>query len=139
MEDHSPHRHLGPQLLEEVPGDRFAFAVLVRREQQLVGFLQLALEVGDNAFLVRVDDVVRLEALVDRDAQRPVLLSLLLRDLRGALRQVTDVLRRRYALLQAFLTHDPKLKESVARLQTRGPSPTRRGHRSSYPRFCTQN
>ena len=91
VEDHAPHGHLGAQLLEEVPRDRLSLAVLVRREQQLVGVLQLSLEVGDDALLVRVDDVVRLEALIDRDTQGAVLGALLLWDLGGAFGQVADV------------------------------------------------
>ena len=57
--------HLRLQLLEQVPGDRLALAVLVRREQELVGVLQLALQPGDHLLLVRVDDVVRLELVLD--------------------------------------------------------------------------
>ena len=91
VEDHPVHGHLRLQLLEQVPGDRLALSVFVRREQQLVGILQLPLQVGDDALLVRVDDVVRLEALVDRNAHGAVPFPLFLRDLRGALRQITDV------------------------------------------------
>ena len=40
VEDHAPHGHLRLQHLEQVPGDRLAFAVFVCREQQLVGVLQ---------------------------------------------------------------------------------------------------
>ena len=55
----------------EVPGDRLALAVLVRREQELVGVLQLALQVGDDLLLVGVDDVVGLEAVVDATPRAP--------------------------------------------------------------------
>jgi hypothetical protein len=91
VEDHPPRRHLRLQLLQQVPGDRLALAVLVRREQQLVGVLQLLLQVGDDALLVRVDHVVGLEPLLDRDAERAVPFPLLLRDVRCPLRQVADV------------------------------------------------
>src|SRR5205085_10627166 len=37
VEDHPAHRQLGLQYFLEVPCDRFALAVLVRREQELVG------------------------------------------------------------------------------------------------------
>ena len=74
-----------------VPGDRLPFAVLVRREQELVGVLQLALQPGNHLLLVRVDDVVRLELVLEVDAERAEALPFLLRDVGGALRQVTDV------------------------------------------------
>jgi hypothetical protein len=57
VEDHSPDRHRRLENLEQVPGDRLAFAVFVRREQELVRVLHLLLEVGDALPLVRVDDV----------------------------------------------------------------------------------
>ena len=53
VEDHAAHRHLRLQHLDEVPGDRLAFAVFVRREQELVGVLQLRLQVGDDLLLPR--------------------------------------------------------------------------------------
>ena len=37
VEDHPAHGHLRLQHLEQMPGDRLALAVLVRREQELVG------------------------------------------------------------------------------------------------------
>ena len=67
----------GLQHLAQVPGDRLALAILVRRQQKLVGLLQLALEVGHDALLVGVDHVVRLEAVLDVDAMRPHGLSLI--------------------------------------------------------------
>ena len=45
VEDHPPHRHLRLQHLDEMPGDRLAFAVFVCREQQLVGLGELAAQV----------------------------------------------------------------------------------------------
>ena len=91
VEDHAAHRDLRLQHLAEVPGDRLALAVLVRREQELVGLGELLLEVGDDSLLVRVDDVVRLELVLDVDAELAVLRALFLRDVRCALRQVADV------------------------------------------------
>ena len=92
VEDHPADRDLGLQDLEQVPGDRLALAVLVRREQQLVRVLEQALELGDLAALVGVDDVERLEALLDVHAEPGPGLALLVgRDVRGAGGQVADV------------------------------------------------
>jgi hypothetical protein len=91
VEDHAAHRHLRSQLLEQVPSDRLAFPVLVRRQQELVRVLELPLQIRDDPLLVGVDDVVRLEAVVDRDPERAVFGPFVLRDLGGALGQVADV------------------------------------------------
>ena len=91
VEDHPLDRHLRLQRLDEVEGDRLALAVLVRREQELVGVLELALQVGDHLLLVRVDEVVRLEALGNRNAERAVLGTVGFRDVRGPARQVADM------------------------------------------------
>ena len=40
VEHHAPHRHLRLQHLEHVPADRLALAILVGREDELVGALQ---------------------------------------------------------------------------------------------------
>ena len=75
VEHHPLDRHLRLQHLEQVPGDRLALAVLVRREQELGGVLQLALQLVDLLLLVGIDDVERLEVVVDVDAEaRPRLL-----------------------------------------------------------------
>ena len=95
VEDHPLHRHLRLQHLDEVPGDRLALAVFVGREQELVGLRELAAQVGDDRLLLRVDDVERLEVVVDVDAEaRPRLLLLRRRNLGGAVRQVADVADR---------------------------------------------
>ena len=95
VEDHAPDRHLRLQHLQQVPGDRLALAVFVGREQELVGVLQELLQLADLLLLVRVDDVERLEVVLDVDAEpRPLLLLVLLRDVGGALGQVADVARR---------------------------------------------
>ena len=91
VEDHPAHRNLRLQHLLQVPGDGLALPVLVRREQQLVGSLQLLLEVGDDPFLVVVDDVVRLELAVDVHAELPVAGAIRRRDVRGPVREVADV------------------------------------------------
>ena len=91
VEHHAAHGDLRLQHLEEVPRDGLALAVLVRREQELVGLGELLLEIGDDPFLVGVDDVERLEPVLDVDAELAVLRALLLRDVRRALREVADV------------------------------------------------
>ena len=57
------------QLVEEVPGDRLALAVLIGGEVELVGVLEQALELGMCAFLSRGHDVVGLEAVLDVDRE----------------------------------------------------------------------
>ena len=92
VEDHAADGHLRLQHLEQVPGDRLALAVLVRREQELVGVGEQLLQLRDRLLLVRVDDVERLEVVLDVDAEaRPRLLLVLLRDVGGALGKVADV------------------------------------------------
>ena len=92
VEDHAPHRHLRLQHLEEVPCDRLALAVLVGREQQLVGVLQPLLQVGDRCLLLGVDDVERLEVVVDVHAEpRPLLLLVFGGDVGRAFGEVADV------------------------------------------------
>ena len=48
VEHHPPHRDLRLEHLAQVPGDRLALPVLVRREQQLVRVAQLRLQIGDD-------------------------------------------------------------------------------------------
>ena len=74
-----------------MPGDRLAFTVLVRRQQELVGLRKALLQVGDDLLLSGVDDVVGLEAVVDVDTERPEPLSLGLGDVLRTIRKVTDV------------------------------------------------
>ena len=50
-------RDLGLELLEQVPGDGLALAVLISGQQELVGVLEQALELGDLLLLVAVHDV----------------------------------------------------------------------------------
>ena len=95
VEDHSPDGNLRLQHLEQVPRDRLSFAVLVRREQELVGVGELLAQLRDGPLLVGVDDVQRLEAVLDVDAEaRPRLAFVLLRDLGGAVREVANVADR---------------------------------------------
>ena len=92
MEDHPLDGNLRLEHLVQVPGDRLALAVFVGREQELVGVLEERLQLGDLLLLVRVDDVERAEVVLDVDAEpRPLLLLVLSRDVRGALRKVADV------------------------------------------------
>ncbi len=91
VEDHAPNGNLRLQQFDEVPGDRLAFAVLVGREQELVGARELLLQLRDDLLLLRVDDVVGLEVLRDVDTERPKTLSLCLGDVRGAVGEVANV------------------------------------------------
>ncbi len=95
VEHHALDGHLGLELLEEVPRDGLALAVLIGGEEELVGVLQRAPQLGDLLLLVRVDDVVRLETVLDVDREAPERPLLhVRRQLRG-LREVADVPHRR--------------------------------------------
>ena len=92
VEHHPAVRHLGLELLEQVPGDGLALAVFIGGEQQFVGVLEQALELGHLLPLVAVHDVERLEVVVHVDAEPgPRLAAVLGRDLRGAVGHVPDV------------------------------------------------
>ena len=94
VEDHPLDRDagLGLQLVEEVPGDRLALAVLIGGEVELVGVLEQALELGDVRLLVARHDVVGLEAVVDVDREpAPRLVLDLGRGVRRVVREVADV------------------------------------------------
>jgi hypothetical protein len=91
VEHHATHRDLRLEHLAQVPGDRLALAVLVGREQELVRGSELLPEVRHDTLLVGVEDVERLEPVLDVHAERaePRLVALL--DVRRPLRQVADV------------------------------------------------
>ncbi len=92
VKHHPPGRHLGLELLEQVPRDGLALAVLISSEVELIGVFEQGLELGDLGLLVGVHDVERAEVIVDVDAEpRPRLLAVLLGDLGGLVRHVTDV------------------------------------------------
>ncbi len=91
VEDHALDRHLRLQRLEQVPRDGLALAVLIGGEVELVGVLQSALELGDLLLLVRVDDVVRRETVVDVDGELAVRALLHVGGHLARRRQVTDV------------------------------------------------
>ena len=69
VEHHPLHRHLGLELLEQVPADRLALAVLVRREVQLAGVLERRPQLLDDLLAPLGQLVGRLEAVVDVDGQ----------------------------------------------------------------------
>ena len=97
VEHHPLDGNLGVQDLEQVPGDRLALAVFVRREQELGGVLQLALELVDLLLLVGIDDVERLERVIDVDAEAgPRLLLHRGRNVGGAIGKIADVADRRF-------------------------------------------
>ena len=75
-----------------MPCDRFAFAVFVGGEEELVGFFHERFEFGDFAFFIWVDDVERCEIVIDIDALfGPSLFLNFCGDVGGALWQVADV------------------------------------------------
>ncbi len=78
-----------------MPGDRLALAILVRREQELGGALELPLQLLDLLLLVGIDDVQRLERVLDIDAESsPRFLLRGGRDVCGAVREVANVADR---------------------------------------------
>lgn len=93
VEDHPAHGHLRLEHLEEVPGDGFALAVLISGEQDFVGALERALQLGDRLGLAIVDDVVGVEVVVDVDRVLAVRRLLVSRDVLLA-REVADVTDR---------------------------------------------
>ena len=96
VEDHALDRHLRLQDLEQMPGDRLALAILVGCEQELARVLQLALQLVDLLLLVGIDQVERLERVVDVDAESgPRLLLDRGGNVCGAVGEVADVADRR--------------------------------------------
>ena len=78
--------------LEQVPGDGLPLAILVGCEIELVGLLHQSLQMAQMVALVAVDDVQRLEVVVDVDTDAGPGLALVGRgDLSGVARQITDV------------------------------------------------
>jgi hypothetical protein len=97
VEDHAAHGNLWLQHLDQVPRDRLAFAVFVRREQELVRFGQPLPQARDDVLLVGVDDVEGLEVFLCIHAEPcPRHLLHAGRDVSGALRQVADVSDARF-------------------------------------------
>ncbi len=110
VKHHAANRNLRFQHLHEVPGDRFSLSILIRREQELVRVLQMLFQLGDDLLLARVDDVVRLELLVDVHAERAEALALGLGHVGCAVGEVADVPDAGF---------DRKLRPEVARDRAR--------------------
>lgn len=92
VEDDATDGNLRLEHLCQVPADRLAFAIRVGREQQFGRVLHRGLEMRDLLLLVVGDDVVRLEVVVDVDAEAaPLLLLDLLRHLGRRFGQIADV------------------------------------------------
>ena len=92
VEDHPLHRHLGFELVEQVPGDCLSLAVTIGGEVELVGLLEQPLELSNRRLLLRGHDVDRCELVIDvHTGARPRLPLVLRRDLGRARREVTDV------------------------------------------------
>jgi hypothetical protein len=96
VEHHPVHRHLGLELLLEVPGDRLALPVLVRGQVELGGLLEQPLELGHVRLLVAADHVVGREVVLHVHPEAGPLLTLDRgRHVGGVPRQVADVADRR--------------------------------------------
>ncbi len=74
-----------------MPRDGFALAVLIGGEEEFVGLGQQLLQLPDLGLLVGVDDVDRLEVVLDVDTEAAHLAGVLVRYLGGAVREVADV------------------------------------------------
>lgn len=92
VEDHSAHRDLGLENLEQVPSDGFALAVRVCCEVELIALLQLGLEVCDLLLFLLADDVQRGEVVLRVHAEAgPGFLLVLRRDVSSAAWKIADV------------------------------------------------
>jgi hypothetical protein len=69
VKHHPAHRYRRLERLHQVPGDRLALAVFIRRQVQLVGALERVAQLCDGSALVRGDDVQRLEGMIDIHTQ----------------------------------------------------------------------
>ena len=94
MEGHSLDRDLGLEHLVQVPGDRLSLAVLVGGQEELVGGLQESAQLGDDLLLVRIDDVVGLEAVVHVHRELAERALLHVGGQLGGLRQIPDMTDR---------------------------------------------
>src|SRR5262252_652833 len=92
VEDHAADRDARLELLQQVPGDRLALAVLISGEQELVRAVEQLPELRHLGLLVRVHDVQGLEVVVHVNPEpRPRLLPVLGRDLGRLVGHVPDV------------------------------------------------
>ena len=69
MEHHALDGDLRLKGLHEMPCNRFAFAILISRQIELVGVFQCVLELRHGFLLVRTDDVIRLESVIHINAE----------------------------------------------------------------------
>ena len=69
VEHHSLDRYFRLEQFDQVPADRFALAILIRRDIHFAGRFQKLFQLVDYLFLLRGDHVERLEAVVHLDAQ----------------------------------------------------------------------
>ena len=94
MEHHPLDRNLGVQQLQQVPADRFPFAVFIRRKQQLIGHFEGVLELL-TIFLVFGNHIERFKVFLGVDAGLGPLLSLVARgDLAGVVGEVAHMAHR---------------------------------------------
>ena len=95
VEHHALDRHLGFQGLHQVPRDGLALAILISRQIEFIGVLQGRFEFADRTLLVAVDNVIRLEPVVDVHAELAEL-GLVCRGHLAGLREVSDMADRRH-------------------------------------------
>ncbi len=90
---HQPmHRHLGLQQFMKMPTDGLPFAVFVRRQVQVFGVFEQALQFFDLGRFSGRHDIDRIEVVVDINPQvGPVLAFEFGRNLFGPLGQISDV------------------------------------------------
>ena len=85
-------RYFSAQRLEQVPGDRFPLAVLVRRQQEFPCILKLLFQYIDPFLTVLGLDIDRLEIVLGIDAQAcPRFTLYIVWDLAGRGGQIADV------------------------------------------------
>ena len=97
VEDHAPHGHLRLEHLAQMPGDRLALAVFVRREQELVGALSSAFS-SETTFFLRASTTYSGSKSCSVSTPRRAHGSSLYfgGNLRGVVREVTDMADRRF-------------------------------------------
>ena len=92
VEHHALDRNTRVENLEEMPRDCLAFAILVRRQIELVGILEQSLEMPNLHLGSSGHDVEGLEIILSVDAQpRPLFRLVGRRHLRSTAREVADV------------------------------------------------
>ena len=69
VENHPFDRDVRLEGFQQMPRDRFALAVTIRGQIQLVDVFEQALQFADGALLLRADDVERFEVRVDVDSE----------------------------------------------------------------------